>query len=52
VVTHIFLSIAACHLLVAIEKTLLDQGVHTSPSRSRCDARSITRAWAAACRRM
>jgi transposase len=28
--THIFLSILAYHLLVAIEKTLLDQGVHTS----------------------
>lgn len=28
--THIFLSILAYHLLVAIEKTLLDQGIHTS----------------------
>jgi transposase len=28
--THIFLSVLAYHLLVAIEKTLLDQGVHTS----------------------
>jgi len=28
--THIFLSILAYHLLVAIEKTLLDQDVHTS----------------------
>ncbi len=28
--THIFLSILAYHLLIAIEKTLLDQGVHTS----------------------
>lgn len=28
--THIFLSLLAYHLLVAIEKTLLDQGVHTS----------------------
>jgi len=28
--THIFLSILAYHLLVAIEKTLLDQGVHSS----------------------
>lgn len=28
--THIFLSVLAFHLLVAIEKTLLDQGVHTS----------------------
>ena len=28
--THIFLCILAHHLLVAIEKTLLDQGVHTS----------------------
>lgn len=28
--THIFLCILAYHLLVAIEKTLLDQGVHTS----------------------
>ena len=28
--THIFLSVLAYHLLIAIEKTLLDQGVHTS----------------------
>jgi len=28
--THIFLSILAYHLLVAIEKTLLDQNVHSS----------------------
>lgn len=28
--THIFLCILAYHLLVAIEKTLLDQGIHTS----------------------
>jgi len=28
--THIFLSVLAYHLLVAVEKTLLDQGVHTS----------------------
>ncbi len=28
--THIFLSILAYHLLVAIEKTLLDKGIHTS----------------------
>lgn len=28
--THIFLCVLAYHLLVAIEKTLLDQGVHTS----------------------
>ena len=28
--THIFLSVLAYHLLVAIEKTLLDQGVYTS----------------------
>jgi hypothetical protein len=28
--THIFLSVLAYHLLVAIEKTLLDQEVHTS----------------------
>ena len=28
--THIFLSLLAYHLLVAIEKTLLDQGVHSS----------------------
>ena len=28
--THIFLSILAFHLLVAIEKTLLDNGVHSS----------------------
>ena len=28
--THIFLSILAYHLFVAIEKTLLDRGVHTS----------------------
>ncbi len=28
--THIFLSILAYHLLVAIEKTLLDEGIHTS----------------------
>jgi transposase len=28
--THIFLCIVAYHVLVAIEKTLLDQGVHTS----------------------
>ena len=28
--THIFLSVLAYHLLVAIEKTLLDQDIHTS----------------------
>ena len=28
--THIFLCVLAYHLLVALEKTLLDQGVHTS----------------------
>lgn len=28
--THIFLCVLAYHLLVAIEKTLLDQGEHTS----------------------
>jgi len=28
--THIFLSLLAYHLLVAIEKTLLDQGIHSS----------------------
>ena len=28
--THVFLCVLAYHLLVAIEKTLLDQGVHTS----------------------
>jgi transposase len=28
--THIFLCVLAYHLLVSIEKTLLDQGVHTS----------------------
>jgi len=28
--THIFLSVMAYHLLVAIEKTLLDQNIHTS----------------------
>lgn len=28
--THIFLCVLAYHLLIAIEKTLLDQGVHTS----------------------
>jgi transposase len=28
--THIFLSVLAYHLQVAVEKTLLDQGVHTS----------------------
>ena len=28
--THIFLCVFAYHPLVAIEKTLLDQGVHTS----------------------
>jgi transposase len=28
--THIFLCVLAYHLLVAIEKTLLDQGIHTS----------------------
>ena len=27
--THIFPCVLACHLLVALEKTLLDQGVHT-----------------------
>jgi len=27
---HIFLCVLAYHLLVSIEKTLLDQGVHTS----------------------
>ena len=35
--THIFLSVMAYRLLVAIEKTLLDQGVHSSwSSVSRC----------------
>jgi transposase len=33
--THIFLCVLAYHLLVAIEKTLLDQGVHTSWSTVR-----------------
>jgi hypothetical protein len=28
--THIFLCVLAYHLLVAVENTLLDQGVHTS----------------------
>lgn len=28
--THIFLSVLAYHLLISIEKTLLDRGVHTS----------------------
>ena len=28
--THVFLCVLAYHLLVAIEKTLLDQGIHTS----------------------
>lgn len=28
--THIFLCVLAYHLLVAVEKTLLDQGIHTS----------------------
>ena len=28
--THIFLCVLAYHLLVAIEKTLLDKGIHTS----------------------
>ena len=28
--THIFLCVLAYHLLVAIEKTLLDRGIHTS----------------------
>jgi len=28
--THIFVSLLAYHLLIAIEKTLLDQGIHTS----------------------
>ena len=28
--THIFLCVLAFHLLVAIEKTLIDQGLHTS----------------------
>jgi len=28
--THIFLCVLAYHLLVAIEKTLLDRGVHAS----------------------
>jgi transposase len=28
--THIFLCVLAYHLLIAIEKTLLDQGIHTS----------------------
>lgn len=28
--THIFLSVLAYHLLIAIEKTLLDQAIHTS----------------------
>ena len=28
--THIFLCVLAYHLLVSIEKTLLDRGVHTS----------------------
>jgi transposase len=27
---HIFLCVLACHLLIAIEKTLLDHGIHTS----------------------
>jgi len=33
--THIFLCVLAYHLLVAIEKTLLDQGTHTSWSTIR-----------------
>lgn len=33
--THIFLCILAYHLLVAIEKTMLDKGVHTSWGRVR-----------------
>ena len=28
--THIFLCVLAYHLLVAIEKRFLDQGIHTS----------------------
>jgi len=28
--THVFLSVLAYHLLMAIEKTLLDKGIHTS----------------------
>jgi hypothetical protein len=28
--THIFLCVLAYHLLVTIEKTFLDQGIHTS----------------------
>jgi hypothetical protein len=28
--THIFLCVLAYHLLVAIERTLLDKGIHTS----------------------
>ncbi len=28
--THIFLCVLAYHLLISIEKTLLDQGMHTS----------------------
>ena len=33
--THIFLCVLAYHLLVAVEKTLLDQGIHTSWSTVR-----------------
>ena len=33
--THIFLCVLAYHLLIAIEKTLLDQGIHTSWATAR-----------------
>ena len=46
--THIFLCVLACHLLVALEKTLLGQGVHTSWASVRDAARTpVLRARAA-----
>ncbi len=41
--THIFLCLLAYHILVSIEKTLLDQGVHTSwaTTRETLDAHKI-----------
>ncbi len=38
--THIFLSVLAYHLPVAMEKTLLDQGVHTSWATVRATLRT------------
>jgi transposase len=38
--THVFLSVLAYHLLVAIEKTLLDQEVHTSWATVRATLRT------------